>query len=59
MGSCVSSAAASVIRSVVISVTGYVVIDVPSDIHANAIYANSEPIPDPAGGGYLTYGVST
>jgi hypothetical protein len=27
----------------------------PSDIPANAIYANGEPIPDPAGG-YLRYG---
>lgn len=26
-------------------------------IPANAIYANGEPIPDPAGGGYLTYEV--
>jgi len=27
------------------------------DIHANAIYANNEPIPDPSGG-YLRYGAS-
>jgi hypothetical protein len=33
--------------------------EIPSDIPANAIYANGEAIPDPAGGGYLTYGVST
>ena len=29
----------------------------PSDIPANAIYANGEPIPDPSGTGYLTYEV--
>ena len=31
--------------------------EVPSDIPDNAVYANGEAIPDPAGGGYLTYEV--
>ena len=34
--------------------------DTPSsNIPDNAIYANGEPIPDPSGGGYLTYGATT
>ena len=45
--------ASSPVREVLASVAR----EVSSDLPANAIYANGEPIPDPAGGGYLTYEV--
>lgn len=55
MASAASSATRSAGNTAAKPATGYA--PPSSDIPDNAIYANGEPIPDPAGGGYLTYEV--
>ena len=60
MASVARPAAQTVARPASRPVNGYTPPAPPSDpIPANAIYANGEAIPDPAGGGYLTYGATT